>query len=332
MNKHLAVLYLPPPLASSEPWKKDVIEALSSRHDLRLYDQRLPLESQFRGVDVVIDHGGSMGTRAMADISGSVKLWQIVGTGTDHFDLAYWQSKNIPVANCPGESTGIPLAECAMMFMLMLSRRWHEAQANLLAHVLHVPLGVELEGKCLGLVGFGSSARELARRAAAFGMRIQAIDVREVSKEEMDTFGVAWTGTPDQLDNLIRESDYLSLHLPLNHETHHILDARRLGLMKSTAYLINVARGALVDEVALYRALSEGRLAGAGLDVFSSEPINRDSPLLRLNNVVATPHISGCTNETSRRRAAHVARNVDRIAAGLEPLYRVDTLATLAFK
>src|SRR5215471_436314 len=110
MIKHLKVLYLTPTPESSQPWQKDVIEAVSGQCDLTLYDQRLSLSRQFEGIDVVLDHGGSMGTRSMADVATSVKLWQILGTGIDHFDLEYWKKKGIPVANCPGEFSGVPLA------------------------------------------------------------------------------------------------------------------------------------------------------------------------------------------------------------------------------
>src|SRR3954463_15716769 len=104
-----------------DPWQRDIIAALGSRHELIIYDRDASLTAQFEGVEVVIDFGGSMGTREMADVASSAKLWQILGTGIDHFDLEYWRQKGIPVANCPGEYTGIPLAESAMMFMLMLA-------------------------------------------------------------------------------------------------------------------------------------------------------------------------------------------------------------------
>jgi phosphoglycerate dehydrogenase-like enzyme len=317
-------LYLPPPSQSRDPWQRDVVDAVSGRHDLSLYDQNLALPPQFDGVDVVLDHGGSMGTRAMVDVAGSVKLWQILGTGIDHFDLEYWQKKGIPVANCPGEFSGAPLAECALMFMLMLSRHWHQTQENLRRGVLYVPIGSELENCRLGLIGFGASARELACRARAFGMRTSAIDIRDISLEEQREFGIEFAGKSADLDQVVAQSDFLSLHLHLNEHTRHLMDDRRLRLMKPTACLINVARGALVDEKALFEALSERRLAGAGLDVFGEEPLHPDHPLLKLPNVVATPHISGATNGTSRRRAACAAGNVDRVAAGLDPLYRVD--------
>ena len=324
MVERLRVLYLPPPPQSGDPWQRDVIDAVSGRHDLSLYDQNVPLLPQFAGVDVVLDHGGSMGTRAMADVAGSVKLWQILGTGIDHFDLEYWHRKGIPVANCPGEFSGVSLAECALMFMVMLSRHWYQTQENLRRGTLYVPVGNELENRRLGLVGFGASAQELAHRAKAFGMRISAIDIRDISLDEQQKFGIEFAGKSADLDRVLAQSDFLSLHLHLNEHTRHIIDDRRLRLMKPSAYLINVARGALVDEEALFEALSEGRLAGAGLDVFSHEPLAPDHPLLTLPNVVATPHVSGATDGTSRRRAACAARNVDRVAAGLDPLYRVD--------
>jgi phosphoglycerate dehydrogenase-like enzyme len=265
-----------------------------------------------------------MGTRAMADVAGAVKIWQILGTGFDHFDLNYWRRKGIPVANCPGEFSAVPLAECALMFMLLLSRHWQQTQDNLHRRVLYLPFGNELDGRSLCLVGFGASARELARRAGAFGMRISAIDIREVSTNERQEFGLYYVGKPADLDSVLAESDFVSLHLHLNEQTRHVIDDRRLRLMKPTAYLINVARGALVEERALIEALSERRIAGAGLDVFSQEPPASDHPLLKLPNVVATPHVSGATYGTSWRRADCAARNLDRVANGLNPLYRID--------
>ncbi len=211
-----------------------------------------------------------------------------------------------------------------MMFILMLARRYREAAANFDARVRYKPMGGELEGRVLGIVGLGASGRELARRARGFGMRLQAIDVRPIEPEVLAELKPEFVGTPADLDRVVRESDVLSLHLHLNPETRHTIDARRLSLMKPTAFLVNVARGALVDEAALYEALLAGRIGGAGLDVFAAEPPDPGLPVYRLPNVVVTPHIAGATDGTARRRAAAAAGNVDRIAEGLEPLYRVD--------
>ena len=326
MAEQLTVLFLPHPLGPSmfKPSGDDVVAAIGNRHDLRILDYDQPIAPQFDGVDVVIDHGGSAGTREMADAAaGTARLWQILGTGFDHFDLEYWRSKNLPVANCPGVFSAVALAECAIMFMLMLARQYPVTQANLKQGELYRPVGRELDGLNLGIVGFGASGIELARRAAPFGLKMSVIDIRDVGPDEVDKFGLESVGKPEDLDSVIAASDFLSLHLHLNEETRHIIDVHRLGLMKSTAFLINVARGALVDEAALVEALETGTIAGAGLDVFGQEPPDLDSPIFSLPNVIATPHISGATDGTSRKRAGAAAENVDRIAAGLEPLYLI---------
>ena len=326
MAERLTVLFLPHPLGPSmlKPAADDIIDAIGDRHDLRILDYDRPIAPQFDGVDVVIDHGGSAGTQEMADAAaGGVRLWQILGTGFDHFDLDYWRSKKLPVANCPGVFSAVALAECAMMFMLMLARQYPVTQTNLKQGELYRPVGMELDGLKLGIVGFGASGIELARRAAPFGLRMSVIDIRDVEADEVREFGLEFVGQPEDLDSVVAASDFLSLHLHLNEETRHTIDARRLGLMKSTAFLINVARGALVDEAALIEVLAKGEIAGAGLDVFGQEPPDLNSPIFSLPNVIATPHISGGTDGTSRKRAGAAAENVDRIAAGLEPLYLI---------
>ncbi len=323
-GKRLNILFLAHPPHLREPWLNDLRHAIGLRHNFVLLDEQAPLAKQFAGVDVVVDQGGVHGTRAMADSAESVKLWQILGTGFEKFDLEYWRQKKIPVANTPGQFSADALGECAMMFMLMLARRWHETQINLRQSRFYAPIGRELEGARLLLIGFGASAKALAVRARAFGMRTSAVDVREVAEAERREFSLDVVGKPADIDKLLPECDYVSLHLHLNAETRHILDARRLALLKPTARLINVARGPLVDQAALYRNLVDGRLAGAGLDVFESEPVDPNDPMFKLPNVVATPHVSGSTDGTSRRRGRCAAANIDRIAQGLEPLYRID--------
>jgi phosphoglycerate dehydrogenase-like enzyme len=306
------------------PWCDDVIAAVGDHHDLAVYDASQPLAPQFEGIEAVIDQGGSVGTREMMDAATDAKLWQILGTGFDHFDLDYIKQKGIAVANCPGQFSSVALAETAMMFILMLGHRYRASFANFQKGVLYEPTGIELDGQTLGIIGFGASGQDLAIRAKAFGLRIMAIDVREIEPEVLDTIQPDFIGTPDDQDRVISESDYLSLHLHLNAETRHTIDARRLDLMKPTACLINVARGALVDEEALYRALTDGTIGGAGIDAYAQEPPDRTNPVYQLPNVVATPHIAGVTDGTSRKRAACAAENVDRVAQGLEPLYRID--------
>jgi phosphoglycerate dehydrogenase-like enzyme len=205
------------------------------------------------------------------------------------------------------------------LFCLMLAHRFRQAEANLHRGIAFRPAADELQGKLLALVGFGASAIELARLARAFGMRLAAVDIREISDEEAAERGLEWRGKPEDLDELLQMADILSVHLHLDDRTRHIIDDRRLRLLRPSAFLINVARGALVDEAALTAALSEGRLAGAGLDAFASEPVDPKSNLLQFSNVVATPHTAGNSDGTLRRRAEFCAHNVDRVARGLEP-------------
>lgn len=306
------------------PWCDDVLAALEPHHDVRIFDKTQDIAPQFAGIEAVVDHGGSVGTRAMMDAATEVKLWQILGTGFDHFDLDYMKAKGIPVTNCPGQFSSAALAESAMMFMLMLAHRYRAVHDNFNKGVLYEPLGLELAGRTLGLLGFGASGQELAVRAKAFGMRIIATDALPVSGEVMQRIKPDFIGTPDDTEKVVAESDYLSLHLHLNDQTHHLIDKRLLDLMKPSACLINVARGALVDEAALHEALLDGRIGGAGLDVFAQEPPNVKHPVYALPQVVCTPHTAGCTDGTSRKRAACAADNVDRLAQGLDLLYRID--------
>jgi phosphoglycerate dehydrogenase-like enzyme len=326
--RKLNVLFLPPPPHQTHPWRDDITNAVGERHKLRIYDIGAPLEPQFEGIEAVIEFGYSQSTRQMADLAAArVLLWQLVSSGYDGFDLAYWSEKKIPVANCPGYLSSPALADAAMMLMLMLARQWHNTQYNLQKKILYTPMGEELRNKQLLLIGFGASARELALRARSFGMHISAIDILPISTEEQAQYGLSFAGTPEDLDSIICKSDYISLHLHLNPATRHMIDARRLNLMKPTARIINVARGELLDQQALESALRSGRIAGAGLDVFVSEPVDPASTLLKLPNVIALPHVAGTTYETSKRRAEFTAQNVDRVASGKEPLSRVDQSA-----
>lgn len=306
------------------PWCDDLVSAVGARHEISVFDETKPLAPQFAGIDVVIDQGGSVGTREMMDAAIDTRLWQILGTGFDHFDLDYIKKKEIPAANTPGQFSSVALAETAMMLILMLAHKYRESYATLHSGIMYKPIGIEVGQQTLGILGFGASGQALAIRAKAFGMRILATDVRPIEPEILDSIQPDFIGSPDDMDRVVAESDYLSLHLHLNTETRHLVNARLLSLMKPTASLINVARGALVDEEALFQALTNGDIGGAGIDVYAQEPPDTDHPVFQLPNVVFTPHIAGCTDGTSRRRAACAAENVDRVAANQSPLYRID--------
>jgi phosphoglycerate dehydrogenase-like enzyme len=313
-----------PQAGTEEPWLGDVRAALGNGAELSVYDKDKDLAEQFAGVRVVIDQGGHASREVIdAGAEAGVELWQVLGTGLDHTDVDYILAKGIKLANTPGPFSAIALAEQAMYLMLCVAKKSHEAGRNLRAGTMYLPVTEELAGSTLGLVGLGASARELAGRARAFGMRIVAVDLVAPSAPELTALGVDWFGSPADLARLLEESDYVSLHVPLTRETRHMLDADMIARMKPTAVLINVARGAIVDEDALATALREGRLRGAGIDAYSVEPPPPDHPFLTLDNVVASPHLAGVSYGTSKRRGAACAENTLRVGRGEPPLYQV---------
>ena len=316
--RRIKVIYLPTPSNMAPCWDRDVLNALGDWHEVHVYDSESPTTGQFAGRDVVIEHG-AVSTPSMMEAAKDVKLWQVHGTGVDHLDLEGFADRGQAVANCPGECSAAALAECAMMFMLMLARSYQKSRHDFRRNFTRELVGMELTRRTLLILGLGTSGQQLARRAASFGLRIMAVDVQSFDQSLLDELGVTELATPEELDRLLPDADFVSLHLHLNSETHHIMSARRLGLMKPTACLINVARGPLVDEAALHQRLIDGKLGGAGLDVFESEPPNADLPAYRLANVFTTPHLAGTTDLVSQCRSVFCAKNVDRIAMGLPP-------------
>jgi D-3-phosphoglycerate dehydrogenase len=171
-----------------------------------------------------------------------------------------------------------------------------------------------LTGLTLGLVGFGRVGREIAVRARAFGLNVLAT-APNTTAESMAHYGVV----KSSLDDLLRQSDFVSLNLPLTSASRHLIDADRLALMKPSAFLLNTSRGAIVDEGALIAALREGQLAGAGLDVLEVEPPRRDSPLLTMENVILTPHASYYSDDALEYLQRAVATEVVRVLHGEPP-------------
>jgi len=180
----------------------------------------------------------------------------------------------------------------------------------------------ELYNKTLGIVGLGTIGKKAARLAQAFGMRVQYYDIVRLSEDAEDALGVRFR----LLRELLRSSDVVSLHVPLNASTRGMIGAGELALMKPSAMLINTSRGPVVEEPALTRALSGGKLFGAGLDVFDQEPPPADNPLLGLDNVVLTAHFAGPTWDNHVARFRNAFDNVQRVARGEAPLWVVPEL------
>ena len=252
-----------------------------------------------------------------------LRLVQHLGVGYDNIDVAACRRAGVPVALMPlNVETGV--AEHAILLMLAVYKQLPRADAGVRAGAWPNwalrSRSFELAGKMLGLVGFGRVGRAVARRAVAFDVRVVYHDIVRAPRELEETLGAV----PLSLDELLGRADVVSLHVPLTAETRGLIGARELGLMGRDAVLINTSRGPVVDEAALTDALVSGRIAGAGLDVLDREPPDPANPLLKLDNVVLTPHIGTGTRDAFAAKMRAAAENIRRVADREAPLYQVD--------
>jgi len=238
------------------------------------------------------------------------------GAGYDKIDLAACTEHDVALFNCPS-ALDHSTAATALMFMLVLAKRLMEQQQVVRAGVWQRQaevMGSELAGRTLGIVGLGRSGRELVRLVSPFGMRIIAYSPH-ADPQQAASLGVALVA----LHTLLGEADFVSLHARLTPQNRGLIGAAELGLMKPTAFLVNVARGPLVDESALADALRRRQIAGAALDVFEHEPLPLSSPLLELENVVLTPHWSASTRDVWDATGRAIALGMLRAARGEVP-------------
>ena len=269
-------------------------------------------------------------TRQIFDAAPKLKILARHGAGYDGVDLAAAREHGVLVCTAGG-ANAISVAELTIFYMLYCSRNFKKVQNLYLQDYRQAKMGVpktELEGKTLGLVGLGNIGKLVAQKAAlGFDMTVLAYDPCAKG-----------AGLPDYIrmvedrDEIFKRSDYVSLHVPATTETVHSVSDREFGLMKPTAYLINAARGSIVDEAALYRALQEEKIAGAGLDVLEQEPIDPSNPLVAMDNVLTAPHIGGATKEASSRSSVACAQAIDDFFSGRTPKFVVPELRDLIQK
>ena len=253
------------------------------------------------------------------DVAPRLKIVAQMAVGFDNIDVKEATRRGIYVTNTPGVLTETT-ADFAWTLLMAVARRVVEADKYVHNRKWKVGwhpsmlLGRDVYGATIGVVGAGRIGSAVARRARGFNMRIIYYDVvarpeleKEIGAKRVD------------LETLLSESDFVSVHVPLIKATHHLVNAERLKLMKNTAYIINNSRGPVVNEKALYKALAEGWIAGAALDVFEQEPTPADNPLLTLANVVVAPHISSSSHETRSRMAEMVAENLIAFFEGRIP-------------
>lgn len=253
-----------------------------------------------------------------------LKLIQLLSAGYDNADIAAAQRAGIPIAN-NGGANSVAVSEHAILLMLAVQRQlvWqHQSVSAGQWRGNQTPRVFELRDKTVGIIGLGSIGKKTARLAAAFGTNIIYYDIDRLSEAEEDALGVRFR----LKDELLRTADIISLHVPLNDSTQHMIGREELALMQPSAILINTSRGPVVDEVALHETLAARRIHGAGLDVFDEEPPPQDNPLFTLDNVVLTAHLAGPTFESHTARVRNGFDNVQRVARGEAPLWVIPEL------
>jgi phosphoglycerate dehydrogenase-like enzyme len=257
----------------------------------------------------------------------NLRLVQLLSAGYDRCDIEAARRAGVPICN-NGGANSTAVSEHAILLMLAVCRRIVWQHQNVAAgrwrgNASQDVKLYELKGRTLGVIGLGTIGKKTARLAQAFGMHVQYYDTRRLTEEQADDLGVRFA----LFDEVLRTSDIVSLHVPLSPQTRHMMGEAQFKLMKPTAYLINTCRGPVVDEQAMTRALSDGTIAGAGLDVFDKEPPPPDNPLFALPNVVLTAHFAGPTWDNQYTRFRNAFDNCQRVVRGEPPLWVIPELA-----
>jgi D-3-phosphoglycerate dehydrogenase / 2-oxoglutarate reductase len=305
-----------------EKFKADTLDWLGARAEIVVVDPWAEPERWDREapqVDAVISRKGRITRQHIEKSGGRLKIVARTGVGFDasRIDIEAAKEHKVLVTNMPG-SNAAAVAELAIGQMVALARHTvaaHRAVAeNRWSDYLKF-IGFELAGKTLGIVGMGNIGTRVALRARAFEMQLLVYDPY-IPASHVTALG----GRYLSLHELLAEADFVTLHCPHNPETRHMIGERQFSRMQRTAYLVNLARGGIVDEEALYVALAEKRIAGAAIDVLETEPPRKDHPLLKLDNVVLSPHIGGSTREATNRGERGAAEEVVRVLEGKRPL------------
>lgn len=258
--------------------------------------------------DAIIVRSRTKVTREVIEASNKLKVIARAGVGVDNVDVQTATERGVMVINAP-ESTSITVAEHTMGLILALSRKIAIADSSVKNGKWEKSrfMGIELNGKTLGVIGMGRIGSQVVTRSKAFGMETLVYDPY-ITEKTASELGV----TVVDLETLIKKSDVMTIHVPLTSETKHLIAREQLEMMKNNAFLVNCARGGIINEDDLYEALATGKIRGAGLDVFENEP-PEDSPLLGLDNVVLTPHIAASTSEAQRDAAIIVANEIKKV-------------------
>ncbi|WP_455369996.1 2-hydroxyacid dehydrogenase [[Eubacterium] cellulosolvens] len=285
----------------TSPSKQEIIKRIEDKDGL--------LCSLMEKVDKeIISHGSKL------------KVISSISVGFNHIDVPEATKKGIYVTNTPGILTNAT-ADFAWALIMSSARRIVEADKYVRDKKWKIPwgltmfLGSEIYGRTLGIIGLGRIGTGVAERAKGFKMKLIYYDVIRAPKEKEENLGIEYV----PLEKLLKESDFISVHVPLTSETQNLISHNELKMMKPTAHLINTSRGPVVDEDALISALKNRTIAGSGLDVFEKEPIDLDNPLMELDNVTIAPHIASATRESRHGMAKMATENLLDVFKGLQP-------------
>ena len=294
---------------------------------IEFVDYKKPLEPQIVDANIIVNGFNNI-NKSVLDLCPELKLVQQSGIGVDSIDVKECTTRGIFVANVP-MANAISVAEHALFLILHLAKNnkniTHKDGTSLssisTANIKYNPT-VELHGKTLAIIGLGVTGIEVAKRAKAFGMRVDAITKNPFTKTEGNNkkyFVDSINGT-DKLQEILSKADIVSIHTPLNNETQDMIGPKELKLMKTSAYLINVARAHIVNEKALYLALTNKEIAGAAFDVYWHETADPNDNMLKLDNFILTPHIAGWTAEAIDSITKIISINIERVSRGQVPL------------
>ena len=275
-----------------------------------------------KGFDVLVPTMTTT-TREMLEESDRLRLIQQCGAGIEMVDLEAARDMNVWVANAPTAVSGSAdsVAEVGIYLMVGLGRDFRGMRRSLENRKMGEPQGKALSGKTVGIVGLGSIGRALVKRLRPFDVHLIGVEQNEPERIR-EELALEWVGGPEDLADLLRKSDFVVLCVPLTKENTHIMDSNTFSAMKQGAFLINLARGGLVDREALEEALASEKIAGAGLDVFWEEPPDPKDPIFSYN-VLATSHIAGSTDFSVKGIVDIVAENIHRVERNQEPLYLI---------
>ena len=273
-----------------------------------------PIAKKIPPLDGLMTYGHEPVSPEMIATSPNLKVVSVVGVGYDHVHVEACRERGIAVGHTPGVLSDTT-ADMTMALLLAASRNIVPADKHVqtkqwLYYDPNILWGYDVHHATIGIVGMGRIGYAVAKRALAFDMRVLYYK-RERRRDWEEKLGIEYV----DMEQLLRDSDFVTLHVPLTAETTHMIGKAELALMKSTAILVNIARGPVVDHYALYDALTEGQIAGAALDVTEPEPLNTDHPLLSLDNVIIAPHLGSATIQTRMKMATMAMEN---LLAGLK--------------